>query len=69
MRDSRKRKCSFKKHLATICTFLLTHIKQLEFCCTRTNTAKTFFFLLVMYCLFFWVKRRPDLFADGPHFP
>lgn len=32
MRDSRKRKCSFKKHLATICTFLLTHIKQLEFC-------------------------------------
>ena len=57
MRDSRKRKCSFKKHLATICTFLLTHIKQLEFCCTRTNAAKTFFFSFG-YVLFVFLGKK-----------
>ena len=41
------------------------------FCCTRTNTAKTSFFFFFWLCIvcFFWVKMRPDLFADGPHFP
>ena len=74
MRDSRRRKCSFKKHLATICTFLLTHIKQLEFCFVvrvliLQKHLSFLFFWLCIVCWFFWVKMRPDLFADGPHFP